>query len=114
LTKIQKSVNLLLRERELIERQIQDVKSFHGEITKNFDELTERLDKNEDIMEQMLVEIRDLNKENREQNKLIAKQQDKLEKQEQNTQTLVEALKVTMDDMMALRRDYSKLHDTVN
>lgn len=114
---LQKSVNILLRERELHARHIEDVKN-------RINQTNVRLDNLEDIMRETLIKIEEQqveynsrfekqNKAFREQQKAIQEQNKAIQEQQNVNKTLVESLISATNDLIALRRDYNKLHDTV-
>jgi chromosome segregation ATPase len=122
LSKIQKSVNLLLRERELYERYIEDLKDKNTDQENTIEQLEEKIIYLEDTMQETL--------------EIIKRQQDELEKRslelkaerearaielkaeretrEENNKVLIEALLLSMEVLKALRRDYNYLHDTTD
>ena len=94
---------MLLREREVNLRQITDLKDQVRGQTDRIEDLEHTVQNREQDMQDLLVEMREERLANAR----------KFDTQQANIVVAIEALTLAMNDLLALRRDYTKMHDTV-
>jgi hypothetical protein len=132
LQELQKSVNLLIEQNKAQEQKLVLLRKSHIKTYDRLDIIEDKLMTHEEtvkiILKQMSADSKSFQLQIVQQNEKMAKlevitQQNQndikanqlgIKNNQENIAVSIQALKISMDDLMALRRDYNKLHDTVN